>query len=321
MPKSNYQTTTCVVTKNLLKSINLFLEKYKILVIIICTFSNLALFIMIAGKILGNKETMAWASFTGPFGDTMGGILSPMTGIISIYLIYKTFQTQNEQLTDQQKANSLASDAFYFSQGKMLLDEVFAKFSKITYTPTYFIYKDQNTIFAGALAFVKLTGVISEKELDINEREFLNKISEEFKKILITNELSGNIMNNALKKTYKTYLYEYMGESLIHILNIHSILQEIVIKYFQETRENSDRTITKQAIVDTFIDYDNFIRKFSEVADFIMTYPTPDPNPYSHFYEKMSKKRYFNELYKQNEKKFGKINLTKKWRVTPLAFE
>lgn len=45
--------------------------------------------------------------FTGPVGDTFGGIFSPIVGAISIYFIYKTFGAQREQLEDQKRANKI----------------------------------------------------------------------------------------------------------------------------------------------------------------------------------------------------------------------
>lgn len=60
--------------------------------------------------------------------------MSPIIGGFSIYLIYKTFKAQGEQLEDQKKATKTESDAVYVSELRNLLEEVDNQLESIQYT-------------------------------------------------------------------------------------------------------------------------------------------------------------------------------------------
>ncbi|WP_373515424.1 hypothetical protein [Persicitalea sp.] len=57
---------------------------------------------------------------TGPIGDTISGVLSPLFGIISVYLLYETFKAQNEQLTDQKDTNLTQMSFLYLEDFKKM---------------------------------------------------------------------------------------------------------------------------------------------------------------------------------------------------------
>lgn len=67
-------------------------------VLIFCTIVNV-LVTLIALIFVFNVDV----TWTGPLGDTFGGLLSPIIGGISIYFIYQTFKAQREQLKDQRE--------------------------------------------------------------------------------------------------------------------------------------------------------------------------------------------------------------------------
>ena len=69
-------------------------------ILIVCTITNVI--VTLIALIFVFKVDVTW---TGPLGDTFGGLLSPLIGGISIYFIYKTFEAQREQLEDQKKSN------------------------------------------------------------------------------------------------------------------------------------------------------------------------------------------------------------------------
>ena len=62
---------------------------------------------------------LEWTKNTGPLGDTFGGLLSPIIGLVSVYFIYETFKAQREQLIEQK----LASEASLSLQREQLKDQ------------------------------------------------------------------------------------------------------------------------------------------------------------------------------------------------------
>lgn len=85
--------------------------------IFLFTVVNVIIFIALVLLKFGN------VTITGPLGDTFGGLLSPVIGIISAFLIYETFKAQREQLIDQKDANQIEKSSIYFSELKQLLED------------------------------------------------------------------------------------------------------------------------------------------------------------------------------------------------------
>lgn len=60
-------------------------------------------------------------TYSGPLGDSLGGIFSPLFGIVSVYLLYKAFQLQNDQLVDQRNSNYTQMSFMYLEDIKKML--------------------------------------------------------------------------------------------------------------------------------------------------------------------------------------------------------
>ena len=69
--------------------------------------------------------------YTGPIGDTFGGLLSPVIGIVSIIFIYKTFAAQREQLKDQRIVNAEQREQHHINR---ITDIAYKQLEKINET-------------------------------------------------------------------------------------------------------------------------------------------------------------------------------------------
>jgi hypothetical protein len=261
---------------------------------------------MIAGKILGNEENMKWTSFTGPFGDTMGGILSPVVGIVSIYFIYKTFEAQREQLKDQTKANSLSNDAFYFQQGRLLIDEVLGKYNNLNYTK-YMSFTDDKGIYC----FKIFCQNMWESKLDDKDYNFLIKVHSQFKVLLAVNALGKKILDKTLKQIFIIRIYESLGVYFEEIMRIHDRLQSAMTTELINSSKEGEKTVSGQDTVklrDIFIKWDEDLYKLSNFIYFLVT-----TLKYDGVCEKNDE--YLRKLNQDKKIYFLGINLARQWNI------
>ncbi len=97
-------------------------------ILIVCTVVNVV--ITLVALIFVFKVDVLW---TGPLGDTFGGLISPIVGGISVYLIFETFKSQQEQLKDQRKATNATIGLIYLDESRDLLKGVAEKISDLKF--------------------------------------------------------------------------------------------------------------------------------------------------------------------------------------------
>ena len=117
------------------------MKKHSTIVIVLCTILNIYFFLPIATAYVTHRFSLEWIEKSGQMGDTFGGLLSPLIGLVSIYFIYKTFNAQREQLDDQRKAN----DAMITAQREQLRDQI-----------------DANRVTMGTLHLEKIEAIIED---------------------------------------------------------------------------------------------------------------------------------------------------------------
>lgn len=82
---------------------------------------------------IGHALDLEWAQNTGPLGDTFGGLFSPIIGLVSFILVYRTFKAQREQLADQVRATNFAGSSLYFVEVSNMISDVKLKLTSLEY--------------------------------------------------------------------------------------------------------------------------------------------------------------------------------------------
>ena len=66
------------------------MKKNITLILIIFTTVNIYLYMPFIMAYIEQHYNLEWTKNTGPLGDTFGGLLSPIIGLVSVYFIYES---------------------------------------------------------------------------------------------------------------------------------------------------------------------------------------------------------------------------------------
>lgn len=185
-------------------------------------------------KLIIQYDDLKWTKNTGTLGDTFGGLLSPIIGLVSIYFIYKTFKAQREQLKDQKKTNRATMSSVRLSTLMDDLKRIQGKFNGITYT---------NHINKGMNSFVEFREtkkVHLVEHLNENDRFFLNQINHILFEIelIVSNLSSDKILTKADKATINHRL-----QDLLRLIwyPIQTVYTRIGVALVDEPKNNTNK--------------------------------------------------------------------------------
>ena len=230
---------------------------------------------------------LEWTKNTGPLGDTFGGLLSPIIGLVSVYFIYETFKAQREQLIEQK----LASEASLSLQREQLKDQkrindvtissnmlsvlsdylttIEAKFNIIEYFPLdYNRLSEVRPPFKGMSAFYQFN-TMRDKDLIIHlyngEREFLNNVSHLLTEIqFISNTYfnDGKSLTIQDQSIFRRRLFVFISSYLPTIASIFKIVYSEL--HYNANLHNVSHSHVINYLVTVYGNYTGIINSLNE---------------------------------------------------------
>lgn len=229
-------------------------------------------------KLEKDKEVVGWQDVTGPIGDTFGGILSPLIGLVSIYFIYETFKAQREQLEEQKTSSkaayNLQSEEFEdqkkandatISSNRLhsLMDDferVRIKFENIEYT-TFMVFK-------GISAFQNFVTKNNEelfKYVDKNDLEFLKNTDNILTEIKF---LATLVKDDRILTEFDMQLLRYRFQDLVGpLLTFIQLAHNVVYLNIENTLfPDAVKYVSVNRIVKYYANYMQTIKSLDEVS-------------------------------------------------------
>ncbi|CAN5627961.1 hypothetical protein BH09BAC4_BH09BAC4_37780 [soil metagenome] len=262
-------------------------------ILIACTIIN-AIVTLIA-LIFVFKVDVTW---TGPLGDTFGGLLSPLIGGISIYFIYKTFDAQREQLADQIRATNFSGSSLYFSEVSAMISDVRSKFNVLHYGE----HVDEK-VGEEAIKAIK-SDLLNFKLPDNflrNAFPLLRYLNEQMSRIALVATIGNNIDDNYLKELCKDKFKNELAGTIEQTLSVFEEVRRSLDLMQKKDEYYQNNSMFMSFMASQYESYLKSINSLHELGNVVTKTDFPD-----RIYE-MS----INKI--SHTERLGRIDLTSKW--------
>lgn len=208
------------------------------------------------------------------FGDTLGGVLSPLFGIISVYLLYQSFKLQNEQLVDQKSINFSQISFMHLEELKNMVKQFELGTNDLFFNiplngarpiSTEMKYKGYEAIFQFILYF----GDIGSSYVDYSSNEILAIINKRTKYLIIIHSRLKALKSSLTKDHSEFAIVIYQQEMNIHFEHAEQIYSWIR-RYIELIGiRTADYQNAHQIVVDKKIGYERTIKLYIEYSEML----------------------------------------------------